>query len=305
MKKTRIIEDSEEIRKASMGLFPEIKMNRALSFAVSGVLIVAIGIFGFSIGSYSAETKDELSGSPAYDKVVADKISSQEIVCLEIESVDKQIQNDVLREENESIKEESETITDKILGALMDNLESKKLASRSYNIDSYIKEAKNLLQLQVKLNTFKKSEDYGTVDITEYEKSLSERFTHIPTLKPIPGTFGGYGWRIHPIYKYKHFHPAADQGAPTGTPVKAAASGYVVRASYDRSSGNFVVLNHGNGFVTTYMHHSKNLVSAGQWVKQGEVIAKVGNTGSSTHPHLHFEVTFNGSPLDPRRILMQ
>ncbi len=305
MKKTRITEDPSNIRGSSMGIFSAVKLNRALSFAVSGVMIVATGIFGFSLGSFSADSAALPADSTPGDKIISEVIASQELICLEIESLDQQVQNKALREENEIIKEETETISDKILGALMDNLESKKLASRSYTVDSFIQEARNLLDLQWKLNDFRKSEDYGLIDVTKYEDALTERITSIPTLKPIPGSFPGFGWRIHPIYKYSHFHPAADQGAAYGTPVKAAASGYVVSASYDRSSGNYVVINHGNGFVTSYLHHSQNLVHAGQWVRQGEIIGKVGSTGSSTHPHLHFEVSFNGTPIDPRRILMQ
>ena len=260
MKKTRIIEDPSNIRGTNLGIFPIVKINRALSFAVSGVLIIATGIFGFSFGSFTADSEDPLTGHAAEDKIISEVIASQELICFEIESLDQQVQNKALREENEIIKEETETISDKILGALMDNLESKKLASRSYSADSFIQEAKNLLDLQWKLNDFRNSEDYGLIDVTDYEEALESRLTYIPTLKPIPGSFPGFGWRIHPIYKYRQFHPAADQGAASGTPVKAAASGYVVASSYDRSSGNYVVINHGNGFVTSYLHHSQNLV---------------------------------------------
>ena len=124
-------------------------------------------------------------------------------------------------------------------------------------------------------------------------------------MKPIPGSFPGYGWRRHPIYGYSEFHPASDQSAPYGTPVKATGSGYIVASAYNRSMGYYIIINHGNGFTSTYMHHSVNLVSAGENVKKGEIIAKVGSTGTSTGPHLHLEIAYNGTPFNPATILIQ
>ena len=69
--------------------------------------------------------------------------------------------------------------------------------------------------------------------------------------------------------------------------------------------GYHVIINHGNGFVTTYMHNSKNLVVAGQRVKKGDKIGLVGSTGTATGPHLHFAVAYNGTPFNPQKILMQ
>lgn len=305
MKKNQIETRQIKIRPANINLISVVKMNRALFFALSIIFVMAMGLFGFSFGHLSATEIPEAKAGGYTDKTVPDCVSLRDLACLEIESLDQQSQNVILQIENETIKDETETIADKILGSLMSNLEAKKLASRSATVDSYIKEAKNLLDLNWKLVNFKKTDDYNLIDLTEYEKALTTRLCHIPTLKPIPGSFPGYGWRIHPIYKYKQFHAAADQGAARGTPVKAAASGYVVSSSYDSRSGYYIVLNHGNGFVTKYLHHSQNLAKAGQWVKQGEIIGKVGNTGTSTSSHLHFEVIFNGSPFDPRKILIQ
>ena len=94
-------------------------------------------------------------------------------------------------------------------------------------------------------------------------------------------------------------HPGIDIGAPSGTPIKAAASGMVLTASYNGGYGNHVVLDNGNGIATAYAHQSQIAVSVGQTVSQGQVIGYVGSTGFSTGPHLHFEVRVNGSPVDP------
>lgn len=94
-------------------------------------------------------------------------------------------------------------------------------------------------------------------------------------------------------------HRGVDIGAPAGTPIYAAASGTVVTSSYGSSYGNFVVIDHGNGYSTLYAHATTRLVREGQRVSKGEIIARVGSTGNSTGNHLHFEVRRNGTHIDP------
>lgn len=95
------------------------------------------------------------------------------------------------------------------------------------------------------------------------------------------------------------FHKGLDLAAPEGTPTYAAADGTVVIAGWSDSAGNWVVINHGNGLVTKYMHHSAISVSAGQTVSKGQQIGYVGNTGNSFGAHLHFQVEVNGTAVDP------
>ena len=108
-----------------------------------------------------------------------------------------------------------------------------------------------------------------------------------------------YGWREHPIFKTQKFHSGIDFGAPSGQPIKAAYRGEVVIAEYSSSAGNYIMLNHGNGLATVYMHCSKLNVSVGQIVEKGDIIGLVGSTGNSTGPHLHFSVRQNGEYVDP------
>lgn len=108
-----------------------------------------------------------------------------------------------------------------------------------------------------------------------------------------------FGWRIHPTLGVNKFHNGVDMAAPKGTDILAAFSGEVVAATYNSSMGNYVMMNHGNGFYTIYMHASKLCVSPGDIIIEGEKIAEVGSTGRSTGPHLHFGVRKNGEYVNP------
>lgn len=108
-----------------------------------------------------------------------------------------------------------------------------------------------------------------------------------------------YGWRIHPTLGVEQFHNGVDMAAPGGSPILAAESGVVVAAAYSSTMGNYVMIHHGNGLYTIYMHASALYVSAGQTVTRGEQIAAVGSTGRSTGNHLHFSVRLNGSYVSP------
>ncbi len=108
-----------------------------------------------------------------------------------------------------------------------------------------------------------------------------------------------YGNRMHPILGVQKFHNGLDMAAPSGTPILAAYDGDVVAAAYSSSMGNYIMINHGSGLYTIYMHCSALYVSKGQTVSKGQNIAAVGSTGRSTGPHLHFSVRLNGSYTSP------
>lgn len=124
----------------------------------------------------------------------------------------------------------------------------------------------------------------------------------VPVTGPVTQPFGCTGFSWEPAYTWhgvfcSHFHNGIDYGAPTGTPIRAAASGYVRSAGNEISlaigGGLSVRLQHSNSLTTVYSHCSQLLVSVGQQVVAGQVIARVGSTGMSTGPHLHFTVWTN------------
>ena len=108
-----------------------------------------------------------------------------------------------------------------------------------------------------------------------------------------------YGNRIHPTLGTQQFHNGLDMAAPSGSPILAAYDGEVIAASYSNTMGNYVMIDHGDGLITIYMHASSLAVSQGQMVAKGERIGSVGSTGRSTGPHLHFSVRLNGSYVSP------
>ena len=112
-----------------------------------------------------------------------------------------------------------------------------------------------------------------------------------------------YGNRMHPTLGVEKFHAGIDLASASGTRILAAYDGEVIAANYSSSMGNYIMIDHGDGLITIYMHASALLVKEGQTVVKGEQIAKVGSTGRSTGPHLHFGVRLNGEYVSPWKYL--
>ena len=108
--------------------------------------------------------------------------------------------------------------------------------------------------------------------------------------------------RLHPIYKTLRPHNGTDYAAPRGTPVFAAGDGRVIEAGYTRANGNYVFIQHGDRYLTKYLHLNKRKVKSGQRVVQSQVIGTVGSTGAATGPHLHYEFLVGGVHRNPRTI---
>ncbi len=145
-------------------------------------------------------------------------------------------------------------------------------------------------------------ESYGEID--KLIKNQGNKLASIPAIQPVSNKelnriASGFGFRIHPIYGIAKMHSGLDFTAPQGTPIYATGDGVVTTSGMGIGTGNHVIINHGYGYETVYMHMVRIKARDGQRVKRGEVIGWVGNTGASTGPHCHYEVHINGVPVDP------
>jgi murein DD-endopeptidase MepM/ murein hydrolase activator NlpD len=137
------------------------------------------------------------------------------------------------------------------------------------------------------------------------QDSLSKKM--LPSLAPATDAWysSNFGWRIDPFTGKNAMHEGVDFMVPPGTSVHASAGGVVVYAEYHPQYGNMVEIDHGKDIVTRYAHASKLMVKVGQMVRRGQEIAKTGNTGRSTGPHLHFEVRYKGLAQNPVRFIQK
>lgn len=226
---------------------------------------------------------------------------------------------------NYSILEERMAIADKVLGELEerdDNLYrqvfeaepvSKELRAMGLGGSERFKELdqlskgelvksayKRMEQLERKLYVQSKSFD----EIAKMAKSKEEMLIAIPAITPVKKsstwTSSGFGYRIDPIYKTKKFHYGMDFSGQKGESIYATGDATVVKVRKSRRGyGNQITLDHGYGYKTSYSHLNTILVRKGQKVKRGEVIGRMGSTGKSTAPHLHYEVVKDGRKVNP------
>ncbi len=170
------------------------------------------------------------------------------------------------------------------------------LPSRSFTEDEFDKMLAKLTE-QVELRT----DQFGVLEALLIQDSANRKF--LPTHEPITDGWysSNFGYRIDPFTGLRAFHEGIDFPAPVGTTITAAASGKVTFAGVHPEYGKMVDIDHGNGLMTRYAHASELLVKEGDLVLRGQAIAKVGVTGRTTGPHLHYEVRLNGTPENPAR----
>lgn len=163
-----------------------------------------------------------------------------------------------------------------------------------------IENDKDLLEQQIK--EWEKAEEEIDQMIIEKMNASGLKYAGGEMSWPVQGHYyisSYFGTRIHPIYGYTETHKGLDIPAPYGTSITAAASGVVISSRWSNSYGNVIVVDHGSGYATLYAHCSSRLVSDGDVVERGQVIAKIGSTGWSTGNHLHFGVQVSGKWVNP------
>lgn len=217
-----------------------------------------------------------------------------------------------LRKKEEALKKEKENLEKE-----KKNLESLLKENENLKISLLEEEKKrdNLLKtLLSKEEEYKKEIEVYKRKIEEQEEKIQEIIRRAELAKKLPEVgniiwpvkgpiVSPFGMRIHPVYGIWAFHSGADIDAPTGTPIKAVADGIVIYAGWLGSYGIVVFLRHGGNISTVYAHMQYFTVELNQYVKQGDIIGYVDNTGLSTGPHLHFEIRIDGKPVDPQKWL--
>jgi len=173
------------------------------------------------------------------------------------------------------------------------------------NSEEFLTEAKaKVNKLTYKLDIQKNSLD----TIFALAKQREEKLASVPSIKPVQEDklkrkmrhMSGYGIRIHPVHKVNKFHKGIDFTAPKGTAIQATGKGVVKRVQKKKYGyGNNIIIDHGFGYTTLYAHMAEINVKKGDKVTKGQKIGTIGNTGTSTAPHLHYEVRINERPVNP------
>jgi murein DD-endopeptidase MepM/ murein hydrolase activator NlpD len=166
----------------------------------------------------------------------------------------------------------------------------------------------DIIETQKKINRLQRalvSQSKSFEEVYELAKSKDTMLKCIPAIQPVSNKelkrlASGFGMRIHPIYKIAKMHTGLDFTADIGTEIYATGDGVIESIESKFSGyGQHVIINHGFGYESLYAHMSRVAVRPGQKVRRGQIIGYVGNTGTSTGPHLHYEVIKNGEKVDP------
>ena len=237
---------------------------------------------------YVASAQMELAGEKTELEAVRVELDASEVVLEEKRAEADKILTELIAkgEEYQAMLDESEELQDELM---------KEIAKAEKDLKAA--EYKEWLATYVPPTTLPSGKD--TTPSTQAPSSSG----WIKPLKSYSIT-SAFGMRKHPVLGYERMHNGVDMAAPAGTPIYAAKSGKVTTASYQAGgAGNYVSINHGDGFSSVYMHMTRYIVSKGQYVQAGQVIGYVGSTGISTGNHLHFGISYKGEYVNPMRYI--
>jgi len=307
VKERELKEISDELKKVDS----KIKLNKSDQYEVIDKInaiesdIKKLDTELYSLNVNIINTKDSITNA---EMELADKNSKlenmKEILSKRLRVMYKTGKGSI--DEINSIKEKLET--DKIE---LINLKTKVELNKNYlkENEKKLETKKNELKSNAKL--LEAMEDKLEEDankVTEIIKSLKTKAQYVGGQMgwPVPNHYkitSPFGYRIHPVYHTRKLHTGIDISASSGTTVVAAQTGTVIYANWLGGYGKVVMIDHGGGYVTLAAHLSKINVKVGQNVQRGDAVAKSGNTGVSTGPHVHFEVRINGDYVDPLKYL--
>ncbi len=261
-----------------------------LAGLVFSVIVLIIG-FTFFDSPKERMMRREIQQFRTQYQIMNDRLEVLENVLADVQDRDDQIYRVIF---------EAEPIPRTIREAAFGGTDRYQHLSGYQNSELMSRTMQRIDQLASQLYIQSKSYD----EVFEMALNKADMLSSIPAIVPVSeGTnrlMSGYGMRIHPVYKTMRMHHGVDFTAPVGTPIYATGNGVVIRAERNNHGyGLMVEIDHGYGYITRYAHMSEIEVRRGQEVKRGEVIGKVGNTGTSTAPHLHYEVHRNDRSVNP------
>ena len=238
------------------------------------------------------ESRTELEASQV---TLAEKNSEADVLLAELVAI-----NDDMNALHDQFEAEEDKFLEQIAKKdqeYNDKLEEERELSRQASIQASIQES---------IEASKKAEMTTTRKPSSSSSSSSSGSGSSKTwLKPCSYSYisSPFGYRVHPVTGEYTMHKGVDMAAAKGTPIYATRSGYVTIATYHSTAGNYVTINHQDGYTSVYMHMTHDVVSVGEYVKAGQLIGYVGSTGRSTGPHLHFGIAYNGNYVNPMNYL--
>lgn len=270
-------------------------MLRVLGYTAAAAVFSAIVLVSFTVFFDSPKEKQlkrDIAQLELQYKVLNDRMSQAAQVLAQLQEKDDNIYRVIF---------EAEPIPRSVRDAGFGGANRYSHLDAFANAELVTETSRRLDQLTKKLVVQSRSFD----EVITLAKNKAEMLASIPAIQPVSNEkltriASGFNFRIHPIYKIKHFHTGIDFTAPRGTEIFATGDGVVSKMEREnRGYGYHIVIDHGFGYETLYAHMSRFNVREGQKVKRGDVIGYIGSTGTSTAPHLHYEVIKNGEKINP------
>lgn len=176
-------------------------------------------------------------------------------------------------------------------------IENKSIIPPASPLAAWVSTSKQLQDMNKKWQEW----EHSMPQLFKNADAFQQQLNATPTLWPTESTriTSLFGERSDPFQRSEAFHSGLDIGGDTGDPVYATAEGVVIASDRDELKGNYIIISHGNGLTTRYLHLSERIAASGDKVKKGTKVGKIGTTGRSTGPHLHFEIRQDDNPIDP------
>ena len=261
--------------------------------AASVFAVVVVVLFTtFFDSPKEKQLKREIAAMELQYKLLDNRLARLDQVLAELQEKDDDIYRVIF---------EADPIPSSVRAAGFGGVNRYKDLERLENSEIVVNTTKRLDELTKKLVVQSRSFD----EVIALAKNKEAMLASIPAIQPVSNekltrVASGFNYRIHPIYKVRHFHTGIDFSAPRGTEIYATGDAVVKEVTKKKGGYGFhIVLDHGYEYETLYAHMSRFKVKVGDKVKRGDVIGYVGSTGTSTAPHLHYEVIKNGEKINP------